>query len=86
MQCGEHKVTRKGCIHGRLRGLQITDFPEENDVRVVAKDRPEARREGVVMLSASIWLPGQCPLSSYSIGSSSVMMLRCVPTTVLRSA
>ena len=38
-------MTGQRCLHRDLRGFLITNFTDENDVRVMAQDRAQAARE-----------------------------------------
>ena len=48
VQRGQHQVARQRSLHGDLRGLEIADFTDHDDVRVLAQDGTQGLGEGQV--------------------------------------
>ena len=48
MQRGQHQVPGERSLHGDLRGLQVADLADHDDVRVLPEDRPQGYGEGHV--------------------------------------
>ena len=46
VQGAEHQVAGERRAHGDLRGLEIADFSDHDDVRVLANNVAQARRKG----------------------------------------
>ena len=70
----KHHVTGKRGIDRDLSGLFITNFPDHDDVGRLAEHRAQRRREGHPDFASNLHLIHT--RSSYSTGSSTVMILR----------
>ena len=43
-------------MHRGFGGLQVSDFPDEDDIRVLSKDRAKSRCEGIMLLGRNLRL------------------------------
>ena len=45
MERGQHQVSGKGSFDSDLSGFEVSDFADQNDVRILPQERPEGSRE-----------------------------------------
>ena len=57
MQRGQHQVSGKARLHRDLRGLQVADFADHDDVGVLAQDGAQGAREVELDLRVDLRLP-----------------------------
>ena len=56
VQRGEHQVTRQRGLHGDLRGLEVADFTDHDDVRILAQDGAQGLGKGQLDLGIDLGL------------------------------
>src|SRR5882757_6607550 len=57
MERGQHKVTRQARLHSDLRGLEVTDLTDHDDVRVLTQNGTQSAGEGHLNLRVHLRLP-----------------------------
>src|SRR5882757_1188942 len=57
MERGQHEVTRQARLHSDLRGLEVTDLTDHDDVRVLTQDGAQSAGEGHLNLRVHLRLP-----------------------------
>ncbi|AOY02120.1 hypothetical protein BJP62_17740 [Jeongeupia sp. USM3] len=65
-------MTGQRRLHGDLRGFEIADFADHDHVRILAQARSARAKLMSILGLICVW---PTPSRSYSIGSSTVMML-----------
>ena len=56
MQRREHEVTGQRCLNRDLRGLEVSNLTDEDDVGVLTQERTQQRREGQILIGVHLAL------------------------------